>query len=120
MTEDDAPEAQLPTPTIEATFRNGTLTAVSVLLGFSLSFLARWAGLPGQWTRLDLWAVAAISAGIVLEVASVAALLFVGSLALRRYNGAIRLFLVGLGLVALGVFLAIAGDIFGSGQNVVG
>ena len=37
--------------TIEATFRNGSLTAMSVLVGFSLSFLNRWASLPGAWRR---------------------------------------------------------------------
>ena len=39
-------------PKIEATFRNGSLTAISVVLGFSLSFLNRWAGLPGAWNPL--------------------------------------------------------------------
>ena len=104
---------------IEATFRNGSLTAVSVVLGFSLSFLNRWAGLPGAWTFSDLIAVVAISAGIVLQVVAVALMLAISSLALRRYNRAVRLFMIGLAFVAIGVALAIGADLFGFGQNVV-
>ena len=63
------------TAKIEATFRNGSLTAISVVLGFSLSFLNRWAGLPDAWDRADLVAVAAISIGIVFQIVAVALLL---------------------------------------------
>ena len=106
-------------PKIEATFRNGSLTAISVVLGFSLSFLNRWAGLPGAWTRGDLIAVAAISSGIILQIVAVALMLPVRSLALRRYDRAIGVFLVGLVLVAVGVAIAIVGDIVGLGQNIL-
>ena len=106
-------------PKIEATFRNGSLTAISVVLGFSLSFLNRWAGLPGAWNRVDLTAVAAISIGIVFQIVAVALMLPVRSLVLRRYNRAIRVFLVGLVFVAVGVAIAITGDVAGLGQNVL-
>ena len=104
---------------IEATFRNGSLTAISVILGFSLGFLNRWAGLPGAWTRPDAMAVAAISIGIVLEIVAVASLLLVASLDLRRYNRAVGVFLAGLTFVAAGVALAIGADVLGYGQNVI-
>ena len=106
-------------PKIEATFRNGSLTAISVVLGFSLSFLNRWAGLPGAWNRVDLTAVAAISIGIVFQIVAVALMLPVRSLVLRRYNRAIKVFLVGLVFVAVGVAIAITGDVAGLGQNVL-
>ena len=38
---------------IDATFRNGSLTAISVVVGFSLTFLNRWAALPGTWHKSD-------------------------------------------------------------------
>ena len=107
------------TPKIEATFRNGSLTAISVVLGFSLSFLNRWAGLPGAWNRVDLTAVGAISSGIVFQIVAMALMLPVRSLVLRRYNRAIRVFLVGLVFVAVGVAIAITGDVAGLGQNVL-
>ena len=49
-------------------FRKGSLTAISVLVGFSLSFLARWAGTPGKWHALDLIAVVLIVAGSALQI----------------------------------------------------
>lgn len=105
---------------IESVFRSGTLTAVSVVVGFSLSFLSRWAGLPGEWHRLDIIAVAAIVIGIALQVKCLSDLLRVSSLILTNYDRAITLFLAGLGLVAVGVALAIFGDITGYGQHVLG
>jgi hypothetical protein len=38
--------------------RNGSLTAISVIVGFSLSFLSRSPARPGQWHNADLFAVA--------------------------------------------------------------
>ena len=118
-TEATRPGADASEPRMEPTFRNGSLTAISVVLGFSLSFLNRWAALPGTWTRSDLVAVMAISFGILLQIATVALLLQVGSLYLRRYNRAVAIFLLGLAFVAAGVALAIVGDVIGYGQNVL-
>ena len=81
---------------IDATFRNGSLTAISVIVGFSLSFLNRWAAEPGAWEIYDLAAVAAIVVGIVLQISSLASLLSVRSLLLGNYARAVRLFLIGL------------------------
>jgi hypothetical protein len=105
---------------IEATFRNGSLTAISVVVGFSLTFLNRWAALPGTWTKSDLAAVLAIVVGIAFQIASLSSLLSPRSLLLRNYIRAVRAFLVGLGLVAIGVAVAIASDLLGHGQQVLG
>jgi hypothetical protein len=111
---------QLSPERIDATFRNGSLTAISVIVGFSLSFLNRWAAEPGSWEIYDLAAVAAIVVGIVLQLSSLASLLSVRSLLLGNYVRAVRLFLIGLAVVSIGVALAIAADIFGYGQKVLG
>jgi uncharacterized membrane protein len=115
--EDDVTEGQ--DPAIEANFRNGSLTAISVVVGFSLSFLTRWAGIPGQWAAPDLVALPAIVVGIAVQIVSLASLLSVESLLLRNYNRSVRLFLAGLALVAAGVIVAIAGDVIGFGQNTL-
>ena len=65
-----APGSEAPFPertTIDSTFRNGSLTAMGVVVAFSLGFLSRWAGLPGSWTGSDILAVAAITLGIALH-----------------------------------------------------
>ena len=104
---------------IHAEFRNGSLTAISVLVGFSLSFLARWAGTPGRWHTLDLIAVVLIVTGSALQIFALGSLLFLSSMVVANYERAIRFFLAGLAIVAVGVAIAILGEIFGFGQQSV-
>jgi hypothetical protein len=106
-------------PTIDATFRNGSLTAIGVVVGFSLGFLSRWASTPGEWARADLVAVAVITLGIALQSKALADLLSRRSLDAGRYDRSVRIFLTGLVLVATGVVLAIFADILGFGGNVL-
>lgn len=110
----------MPPTSIDATFRNGSLTAISVVVGFSLTFLHRWAALPGPWHRVDYLAIAAIVSGIAFQIGSLTRLLSVESLMIERYKSSIRLFLIGLMLVSAGVALAIVGDLAGHGQRVLG
>jgi hypothetical protein len=109
----EIPRPDEPLPKIDSTFRNGSLTAIGVVVGFSMGFLSRWAALPGDWADSDLVSVIAITLGIALQIKSLADLLSVKSLILSRYNRSIRVFLVGLVLVALGVAGAIFADILG-------
>jgi hypothetical protein len=102
-----------PRATIDATFRNGSLTAIGVVVGFSMGFLSRWAGLPGSWSHSDLVSVGAITLGIALQIKSLADLLSVKSLILARYNRSIRFFLAGVIFVAVGIAAAIFADILG-------
>ena len=60
-----------------------------------------------------------ITLGLALQVKSLADLLLVTSLELKRYNRSIRFFLSGLTLVGLGVVLAIFADLFGYGGIVL-
>ena len=100
--------------TIDSTFRNGSLTAIGVVVGFSLGFLSRWAGTPGEWSHADLFAVAAITLGIAFQIKSPPTCCR-SNLDLTRYNRSVRIFLVGLVLVATGVAAAIFADLAGIG-----
>jgi len=102
-----------PSERIDSTFRNGSITAIGVVVGFSLGFLSRWSALPGEWSATDLISVALITVGLGLQVKSLADLLLVTSLELKRYNRSIRYFLTGLTLVALGVIFAVFADLMG-------
>jgi hypothetical protein len=104
---------------IDSTFRNGSLTAIGVVVGFSLGFLSRWAAAPGEWYRADLVAVAAITLGIALQIKALADMLSVRSLVLKRYNRSVRIFMAGVILVASGVVIAIFADLLGFGGNVL-
>ena len=116
----DAPKPPDPPARITPEFRNGSLTAISVIVGFSLSFLSRWAGTPGKWHNADLFAVALIVLGSAAQIWSLGAMLFVSSMVAANYQRAIRIFLVGLALVAVGVAVALLGEIFGTGQGILG
>jgi hypothetical protein len=115
MVGQSGPHIGEPRTMVDSAFRNGSMTAIGVVLGFSLGFFSRWATLPGHWSTADLVAVAAISLGIALQIKSLADLLRVDSLERAKYERAVRIFLVGLVLVAVGVVLAIFADIFGIG-----
>ena len=102
--------------TIDATFRNGSMTAISVIVGFSLSFLTRWAGIPGLWNASDLIGLTAIIFGIAFQILALAKLLLINSLLVQNYKRAVKLFLIGLALVVSGVGFAITSDLAGHGQ----
>ena len=115
----DAPKPPGTPERITPEFRNGSLTAISVIVGFSLSFLSRWAGTPGKWHNADLFAVALIVLGSAAQIWSLGAMLFVSSLVVANYQRAIRIFLIGLALVAVGVAVALLGEITGRGQGAI-
>jgi hypothetical protein len=98
---------------IDSTFRNGSITAIGVVVGFSLGFLSRWSALPGEWSTSDLLSVALITLGLAFQVKALADLLLISSLQLKRYNRSVGIFLTGLILVSLGVILAVFADIMG-------
>jgi hypothetical protein len=116
-----AAEHREPEPaSIHLLFRNGSLTAISVLVGFSLSFLSRWAGTSGQWHVADLIAVTLIVIGIGLQIWALSSMLFISSLIAEKYMRAVRLFLAGLAVVAIGIAAAILADIAGLGPSILG
>jgi hypothetical protein len=104
---------------IDATFRNGSVTAAGIVLGFSLGFLSQWASNPIAWSRVDIAAAIPIVIGIVFQGKAFADLLSVGSLLLRNYERARVTFLIGLALVAAGVATAIVLDILGLGPRTL-
>ena len=104
---------------VDSTFRNGSIIAIGVVVGFSLGFLSRWSALPGEWMNSDLVSVAVITLGLVLQLKALADLLLVSSLQLKRYNRSIHFFLTGLVLVGLGVVFAVFADLFGFGGIVL-
>jgi hypothetical protein len=100
---------------IEGIFRSGSITAISVVVGFSLGFLVRWSGLPGRWAGSDVFAVLGITLGVALQIKALIDLLSIRSLLVSFYERAIRIFVAGLVLVAIGVVAAIFAQLLGHG-----
>ncbi|RUU91325.1 hypothetical protein EOD00_29710, partial [Mesorhizobium sp. M7A.T.Ca.TU.009.01.3.1] len=67
---------------VETVFRNGTVTAVGILLAFSLGFITHWAANPIPWQTYHL--------------AAVLPLLDTKCLQRRIYERANRIFMAGL------------------------
>ena len=102
---------------IDATFRNGSITAVGILTGFSLGYVSQWVSDPSPWDLYDLFAVCPLILGIILQVMALAALLSASSLYLVHYNRAKTMFLTGLALTALGMTIAVGLGISGLGDG---
>jgi len=96
---------------IEASFRHGSITAVGIITAFSLGFLTAWGANPVPWEVNDAFALVPIVVGVIFEIVALAKLLDVRCLELPRYRGAIRYFLTGMTLVAIGVALALVIDV---------
>jgi hypothetical protein len=96
---------------IDATFRNGSMTGIGVVTGFSLNFLTRWGANPVPWLMVDLFAVVPLVAGLLLQVWSFVELLRPESMQLAIYNRAKNHFLLGTIGVLLGVGVALLLDV---------
>src|SRR5215470_14467064 len=94
------PEKQDAPERIDSTFRNGTVTSVGIILGFSLGFLSQWASNPIAWSKIDILAALPIIGGIGLQGKAFSDLLSPDSLLLKKYERARSCFLLGLALVA--------------------
>ncbi len=107
----DEPSKMPESDKIEAVFRNGSVTVVGVVSAFSLTFLTTWAANPLPWHMPDLFGIVPLVVGIVFQLVSLAAMLRVDSLEVRRYRRAVNQFLIGLTLVSIGVAIGIAVDV---------
>ncbi|NEJ72295.1 hypothetical protein GR197_17420 [Rhizobium phaseoli] len=105
-----------PNEKIDATFRNGSLTATGIILGFSLNFVSVWVSNPNDWSRIDILPMLFLTIGIAIQVKVFADLLARDSLIAVKYDRSRRLFLIGLGVVAAGIGIALVNDILGLGR----
>lgn len=96
---------------IGETFRNGSITGVGLLAGFSLTFLTAWSASPIPWRPPDVIALLPLILGVGCQLWSLVLLLDPDSLQLKRYRRAVRFFLAGLIFVGIGVAGALAIDI---------
>jgi hypothetical protein len=114
--EDEAMSEPGPDDRIDATFRNGSLTAAGIILGFSLNFISLWVSNPNDWSRIDILPMLFLTVGIALQVKVFADLLARDSLVASKYDRSRRLFLIGLIIVAVGMGIALINDILGLGS----
>ena len=86
-------------------YRGGIITAITVLLGFSLLFLRFWGfEAPGQWSTADVLATLLLGISILLQFVALWRALQVGDNDEAEYRKTLRWFLS----AAITLFLSIA------------
>lgn len=112
--EDAGREGSLPgTPghLLDPTFRNGSVTAIGVVGGFSLAFLSNWTLMPGRWGGSALAAFILLALGIAFQLRALLGMLETQSLRRVRYNRLVKIFAIGIYLTAAGVLLALVAEL---------
>jgi len=88
-------------------YRQGLVTAITVFLGFSLSFVRFWNfEQPGQWTWGGVIPAGIVAAGIVVQLLALYRSLQLLDEEPTRYAATVRYFFVGIVVVVVGVVIA--------------
>jgi hypothetical protein len=89
-------------------YRQGVVTAITVLLGFSLAYMRFW-GIerPGDWHWKDVLSEVALGIGILVQLWSLYRALDVRDEDPVRYANTVRWFFCGVGIVIASVVASI-------------
>jgi hypothetical protein len=100
----DSPDPQ---PVVPAGFRQGLISAITVLLGFSLLFVRFWTfEAEGQWSPSSVAAGLLLAVAVLLQIATLWRALQVRDEAVREYEKTLRWFLGSTVVLMVSVFLA--------------
>jgi hypothetical protein len=88
-------------------YREGIITAIAVLLGFSLTFLRYW-GLeaPGEWQPSSIVAAILITASIAMQIFTLWRSLRLADDNPRQYGRTLNFFVISAVLLAVSLFIA--------------
>lgn len=112
MSEDSLKDNRQQRPPLTATlpvgYRQGIITAITVVLGFSLLFLRYWGfELPGPWTHASVVAAVLLILSILVQFVALWRSLLLQDDEASEYNKTLRWFF--FAIVTLLISLAIAG-----------
>ena len=94
-------------PALPQGYRQGLVTAITVFLGFSLSFLRFWNfESPGEWTRSGVISACVVAAGIMVQLLALYRALDLLDDEPARYAATVRYFFVGIVVSVLGVVIS--------------
>jgi hypothetical protein len=100
-----APPAYRPVP---AGYRQGIITAITVLLGFSLAFFRFWGfEAPGAWGPGSIVAAATFIAAIVLQIYALLRSLRVADDDEKEYNKTVTWFISSAIVLLIGLLIAV-------------
>ena len=90
--------------------RTGSITAIGIVLGFSLTFFSSWMDGPEPWDYTGIVILLTLASGIALQIISLRRLLILPQApglrhSVADHNRAAKLFFWGTALVSAGFFL---------------
>jgi hypothetical protein len=89
-------------------YRQGLITAITVLLGFSLAFVRFWGfESPGHWTWRSLFIAVIAATAIVLELVALTRALRLEDDDVREYRTTVRWFVAAAVTLVLGLIVAL-------------
>jgi hypothetical protein len=102
-------------PTIPTGYRQGIITAITVLLGFSLAFWRFW-GLesPGKWQARALFAAASLLVAVVLQIIALFRALRIEDDVVSEYRQTVRWFIASAVALLVGLAAAMVDAALGS------
>lgn len=91
-------------------YRQGIITAITVLIGFSLTFVRFWGlELKGEWTKSSIIATIVVVGSIVLQFVALLRSLDPNDDQIWHYRDTVRYFGISAIALALGIFIAVVG-----------
>ena len=88
-------------------YRQGIITAISILLGFSLAFVRFWAfEAPGEWTWQSLASTAALVIAVLLQIYALFRSLRIADDDEHEYAHTVRWFIASGVIMLIGLLLA--------------
>ena len=94
-------------PALPQGYRQGLVTAITVFLGFSLSFIRFWNfENPGEWTWMGATPAGIVAAGIIVQLVALFRSLELRDDEPTRYTSTVRCFFFGIVVVVVGVVVA--------------
>jgi hypothetical protein len=88
-------------------YRQGLITAITVLLGFSLTFLRYWSfEAPGEWTLRSIIATIALGIALLLQIVALVRSLRLEDDQPREYRKTVLCFTCSIAVLTLGLLLA--------------
>jgi hypothetical protein len=100
-----APQASAPLP---QGYRQGIITAITVLLGFSLAFFRFWGfEAAGQWTWYSAFSTGALAVSVVLQIVALFRSLRIEDDDAREYRKTVNCFIVSVCVMLVALVFAV-------------
>ena len=111
--ESSKPNQQLTEARISDTERSGSITALGVLLGFSITILGDWSNRPGKWEPVGAIPLFLYGSSVALQVVALYRALQVPREIQEDHRRTINLAVIGLVVMFVGFLSTIVIDVLG-------